>query len=201
MGYVRKRDLIEGYGALYSDELGIRLRPKNDREIFKWFLASVLFGAPIGEKNAKKTYGIFDSGGVTTPERILKTGWEGLVRLLDEGGYTRYDFKTADKLLEMASNFRERYGSSMTELYARSRGEAELERNLKALAKGVGPITIDIFLREMSGIWKVRPEHTPTAVRTARSLKIKLGPKFDKRLEAALVRYAHSKKRMLRPTS
>jgi hypothetical protein len=35
-----------------------------------------------------------------TPKQILKTGWDDLVKILDEGGYTRYDFKTADRLLE-----------------------------------------------------------------------------------------------------
>ncbi|MCJ7633095.1 hypothetical protein MUP77_11975, partial [Candidatus Bathyarchaeota archaeon] len=63
-------------------------------------LASLLFGAPITESSVVKTYNCFQKHGVLTPKQILKTGWDDLVKILDEGGYTRYDFKTADKLLE-----------------------------------------------------------------------------------------------------
>ena len=44
--------------------------------------------------------------GVLSPSKILETGWDGLVEILDEGGYTRYDFKTATKILEIAKIFR-----------------------------------------------------------------------------------------------
>jgi len=38
-----------------------------------------------------RTYNEF---GVTTPDKILEKGWDGLVRILGEGGYVRYDFST-----------------------------------------------------------------------------------------------------------
>jgi hypothetical protein len=41
---------------LYSEELGISLWENDDGEIFKWFLASLLFGARISETIAEKTY-------------------------------------------------------------------------------------------------------------------------------------------------
>ncbi|MCW6159482.1 MAG: hypothetical protein LVQ95_00110 [Candidatus Micrarchaeales archaeon] len=186
-----KRRLIKRYGKLYSEELGINLRSRKNKEIFKWFLASVLFGAPIGEKNAERTHRLFMRSRIDSPEAILKMGWDGLVKILDNGGYTRYDFKTADKLLEVAKNLKERYSSSLTALYAKSSTEKELEGNLMALAKGIGKVTAEIFLREMYGIWNVHPEHTPLAVKTAKRLNIRLGKKFDKKLDVALIRYAH----------
>jgi hypothetical protein len=39
----------------------------------------------------------------------VKTGWDGLVSTLDAGGYVRYDFKTATKLLEVMKNLIDQY--------------------------------------------------------------------------------------------
>jgi hypothetical protein len=186
-----KRELIRKYGTLYSEELGIKLKSKDRNEIFKWFLASVLFGAPISESAAKKTYILLNKNRVNTPEGILKKGWNGLVRILDNGGYTRYDFKTADKLLEMSKNMRANYRSDLNYLYHRASSQDELERMLK-LAKGIGNTTISIFLRDMANIWKVVPKHSDLAIATAKKLGIHFGKKFDKRLDTALVRYAHT---------
>jgi hypothetical protein len=41
---------------LYSEELGIDLASGDDEEVFKWFLASALFGGRISEDIAKRTY-------------------------------------------------------------------------------------------------------------------------------------------------
>jgi len=48
--------LIEKLGQRYSDILGINLKEGDEKEIFKWFLTSVLFGAPINETSVIKTY-------------------------------------------------------------------------------------------------------------------------------------------------
>ncbi len=91
--------LLDKCGQKYSEILGIDLSKGKDEEIFKWFFASLLFGAPITESSVIKTYKSFEKYDVLTPQKIVRTGWEGLVKILDEGSYTRYDFKTADKLL------------------------------------------------------------------------------------------------------
>jgi len=109
--------LVEKLGQKYSDILGINLETKNDGEIFKWFLASVLFGAPITETSVIETYKCFESHEVLTPEKILETGWDKLVKILDEGGYTRYDFKTSDKLLEVMGNLLTKYEGSLNLLH------------------------------------------------------------------------------------
>ena len=46
-----------------------------------------------------KTYRCFEKHGVLAPTKIVETNWDELVKILDEGNYTRYDYKTADKLL------------------------------------------------------------------------------------------------------
>ncbi|MGC8648717.1 MAG: hypothetical protein ACP5UN_00650 [Candidatus Micrarchaeia archaeon] len=182
--------LIKIYGRLYSEELGIKLSPDNEKEIFKWFIASVLFGAPINEANAKKTFFLLDKYKINTPERILKAGWDKVVRVLDEGGYTRYDFKTADKLLELAENIKKKGG--IIKIYKHSKTDEEFKLNLMNLAKGIGNTTVNIFLRDMYGIWKVNPEHTNAVLSAANKLNIKL-KKFNKYLDTALIRYIHKK--------
>ncbi len=112
--------LVENFGVKYSETLGIDLKSGREEEIFKWFLASILFGAPITEAAAVKTYKCFQKYSVLTPERILETGWDGLVRILDEGGYTRYDFKTADKLLIVMRNLVEKYDGKLAKIHEKS---------------------------------------------------------------------------------
>jgi hypothetical protein len=108
--------LVEGLGKRFSSQLRIDLSSGKNEEIFKWFLASILFGARISEAIVVKTYKEFEKEDVVSPSRILKTGWDGLVKILDRGGYVRYDFKTATKLLEVMKNFKDRYINVLTVL-------------------------------------------------------------------------------------
>lgn len=165
--------LLEKYGQKYSDILGIDLSKGRDEEIFKWFLAALLFGAPIQESSAIKTYKCLEKYKVLTPRRILETGWDGLVKILDEGSYTRYDFKTADKLLEVMKNLVEKYNGSLTLLYNNASDTLDLERSLKKLGKGIGDVTVSIFLRELRDIWeKANPNPTNLVILAAKKLRI-----------------------------
>ena len=85
---------------LYSEELGIYLKENNDNEIFKWFLASILFGTRISEKIAKNTYKTFEKYNLLEPRKMLKADWDFLVNpIMREGGYVRYDEKTSTQIL------------------------------------------------------------------------------------------------------
>ncbi|MEM1539612.1 MAG: hypothetical protein QXW82_02655 [Candidatus Bathyarchaeia archaeon] len=162
---------IENFGRKYSEILGIDLESGREEEIFKWFLASILFGAPITERTAIKTYKCFQKYNVLTPKRILETGWDGLVRILDEGGYTRYDFKTANKLLTVMQNLIEKYGGSLSNIHEKASDSRALEAELKSLGKGVGDVTVNVFLRELRGIWeKAKPNPTSLVIMAAKNL-------------------------------
>ena len=163
--------LVEDFGRRYSEILGIDFSSGKDEEIFKWFLTSILFGAPITEKAVIKTYKCFEKDDVLTPKRILGTGWNGLVEILDEGGYTRYDFKTADRLLEVMQNLIQRYNGSLTLFYDEASDEHDLEERLKELGKGIGDVTVRIFLRELRDVWeKANPEPTSLVICAAEKL-------------------------------
>ncbi|MDI6805255.1 MAG: hypothetical protein QMD20_01165 [Candidatus Bathyarchaeia archaeon] len=167
------KTLVENFGKRYSETLDINLASGKDEEIFKWFLASILFGAPITETSVIKTYKCFQKYNVLTPQRILQTGWDGLVRIMDEGGYTRYDFKTADKLLEVMQNLTQKYNGSLTLLYNQASNMQVLKNRLKDLGKGIGEVTVNIFLRELRNIWdKAKPEPTSLVLLAAKNLGI-----------------------------
>jgi endonuclease III len=164
---------VENFGQRYSEILDIDLSSGKDEEIFKWFMASVLFGAPITEKAVVKTYKCFQKYNVLTPKRILETGWDGLVKILDEGSYTRYDFKTADKLLEVMQNLTQRYGGRLTLLYNKASDGQDLEKRVKDLGKGIGDVTVSVFLRELRDVWeKANPNPTSLVVLAAKKLGI-----------------------------
>ena len=145
--------LIKAVGGQFSRQLGIELASNESPQIFKWFLAAVLFGARIGEGIAINTYKEFEKRKVTELQEILRTGWNGLVEILDAGGYSRYDFKTATKLLKIADKLRREYHGDLNQLHAQARDSQDLQGKLLAFP-GVGPVTVNIFLRELRGIWE-----------------------------------------------
>lgn len=184
--------IVNKFGRLYSEELGISVDSGKESELFKWFLASVLFGRRISEGIAINTYRGFEKEKVLTPQAILDTGWRKLVIILDTGGYVRYDFSVADNLINISKKLLSDYGT-LTELHKRALDSKDLEQRLLAF-KGVGPVTVSIFLREMRHVWtKADPEISPYAELAAEKLKINLKTldrhtKQFVRLERALLR-------------
>ena len=171
MKAVAPGDLVESRGGRYAPELGIDLAAPDPGERFKWFLAAVLYGARISESLARRTWHEFAARGVLTPDRILATGWDGLVAILDAGGYVRYDYKTATKLLDMCVALMRDYGGSLDALHDAAADPRDLERRIKALGKGIGDTTVGIYLRELRGIWaKAEPPLSPLAISGATAL-------------------------------
>jgi len=139
----------------------------------KWFLAAVLYGARISGKLAARAYQVFAARSIYTPEAVLEQGWDNLVALLDAGGYARYDFKTATKLLQIMASLKEQYQGSLERLHAVAADSSDLEARLQALAPGVGPATANIFLRELRGVWaKANPALSPLAQLAGEHLKL-----------------------------
>jgi len=136
---------------IYAKELGIDLSSKQETEYFKWFLASLLFGKPIQQEVAKRTYFEFVNNGLTSPDAILQAGWDKLVEVLDHGHYVRYDFSTATKLLDVSKTLKEKYGT-LTDLLKQSHSIDELSSRLEEF-KGIGPKTTEIFLRDVAPIF------------------------------------------------
>ncbi len=164
-------ELVRSHGGSYATALGIDLASADSGERFKWFLAAILYGTRITEQLATRTWHEFAARGVLAPQRIVDTGWDGLVAILDAGGYVRYDFKTATKLLAVCTTLLRDYAGDLDMLHAAATDPRDLEARLKALGKGIGDTTVAIFLRELRGIWsKAAPPLSPLAQMAARTL-------------------------------
>lgn len=153
--------------------LGIDLSGSASTEILKWFLASILFGARISESIVINTYRQFEKEKILSAKKMLDAGWDRLVKVLDDGGYVRYDFKTATKLLEVMGKLQKQYGGDLNRLHREARDSSDLESRLKNLGKGIGDVTVNVFLRELRGTWeKADPRPAELVVLAAKNLRL-----------------------------
>ena len=205
---VEVKKIMQDLGEPYSTMLGIDLK-NGDEAYSKWFLAAFLYAKPIREESATKTYRVFESHGLTTARAIADSTWDELVELLGKGGYTRYDDSTATRLLAIFGNLLDEYGGRLSQLYKESKDSCDLEVRIRELGKGIGPVTISVFLRDMRGVWpKADPEPTPRILETAKALGIDDVKKYASsshldlvRLETALHRYSRQMRKPVVPAS
>lgn len=132
-------------------DLGIDLPSRKEEELFKWFLACLLYGKPIQSHIAEQAWRKLIQAGLTSPAAVSRAGWDKLVALLDRAHYVRYDFSTATKLLDVCKELKHRYGT-LAILLSQARTPAELSRRLEEL-KHIGPVTARIFLGEIRLFW------------------------------------------------
>lgn len=179
---------------LYSEALGIELARGTDREAFKWLLASMLFGERISEAIAANTYRAFARHRVVTPRTILAAGPEFLVEhVMREGGYTRFDERKAEQIVRTCLSLVTTHRGRLSEMHRCAEDAADLERHVTAFP-GVGPVTANIFLRELRPWWrKAEPEPLPVVATLARRYRIPIND-FGRhtitftRIEAGLIR-------------
>ena len=137
--------------TITAADLGIDLPSKQEPELFKWFLACLLFGKPIQQEVARQAYYVITEAGITSADILAGRSWDDLVGLLDQGHYVRYDYSTATKLLDVSKSLVSQYGS-VSALVQDSSDAHQLEERLKAF-KGIGPVTAEIFVREVGPVW------------------------------------------------
>lgn len=136
-----------------AEDLGIDMARGGERALFKWFLASFLFGKPVQQAVAERTYHtLVDTHKLDSPRKICRHSWQQLVDMLGEGHYVRYDESTAERLLLLCHKLNDEYGGKLGQLHAASEGPADLKRRLLDF-KGVGPKTLQIFMREAGQVW------------------------------------------------
>jgi len=168
----------------YSQELGLDLRAKPDR--FKWFIASMLYAKRISSKIASATFRRFLEEGLTDPQSIASAGWDRIVEVLDSGGYVRYDFSTATNILESVRLLLEKYGGDVDKVHESASDSKDLEKRLMEF-RGFGPVAVNIFLRELRGVWgKADPE--PSSYAKAMASRLGLSDDLARRYESQLVR-------------
>jgi endonuclease III len=129
-------------------DLGIRVRSDDEESLFKWLLASFLFGKRIGQKVAAATWRVLvEVHGLDTPRKLCRCTHAQLVRMLGEGGYARYDESTAERLSLLCRMLLEQYQGRVLGIFEAAGSREDFERRLRQF-KGIGPVTVGIFMRE-----------------------------------------------------
>jgi endonuclease III len=140
----------------HASDFGLDVMSGDD-DMFRWFLLSYLFGKPIQSSVAAQTWKLFIARQLDTPWAILDMPHRGLVQLLDEGRYTRYDETTARALHTCMKQLIDNYEGSLILMLESSENEDEFSKRLQELY-GVGPKTAEIFMRETEEFFARRLE-------------------------------------------
>ena len=133
---------------LLPRDLGVEVHIGDESSLFKWFLASFLFGNRISQEIAAETWHVLVEGhGCDTPGKLCNLTHGQLVRMLGEGGYRRYDESTATRLSLLCQTLIDEYDGRILGVAEAAESREDLEHRLLAF-KGVGPVTLGIFMRE-----------------------------------------------------
>lgn len=131
--------------VITAQDLAIDLKSGDEVALFKWFIASFLMGKRIQADIAAQAYRVIvDQHGCDTPRKMASQSHR---QLLGEAHYVRYDETTATRLTALSKKLLEEYAGKIGEIHSRSESRGGFEKCL-AEFDGVGPKTVEIFMRE-----------------------------------------------------
>ncbi|MEU0845821.1 endonuclease [Streptomyces sp. NPDC005962] len=188
------RSLLDRQGTTYAADAGITLR-NTPGPLYQLLVLAHLLSARIKADIAVASARALFDAGMRDPRKMADATWQQRVDALGEGGYRRYDERTATQLGDAAELVLREYQGDLRRL--RDAGDP---RKLLREITGIGPAGVDIFLREAQGVW---PECAPYFGRkalegaervglptSAASLEKLVSGEDLPRLAAALVRVA-----------
>ncbi|MGW7001288.1 endonuclease [Streptomyces sp. NPDC054933] len=196
------RSLLHDHGRTFAADAGIRVR-NTPQPLYQLLVLACLLSARIrASVGTAAARALFDAG-LRDPQRMADTSWQQRVDALGEGGYRRYDERTATQLGDGARYLLDAYGGDLRRLRAEADGDVRTLRRLLRKLPGLGPVGADIFLREVQTTWpEVAPYFDGKAVEGAHKLGLPESPEALARLvgddeydvfAAALVRAALDK--------
>ncbi len=133
-----------------AEQLGLRagLHKADEKALFKWLLASFMFGKPIQQAVAERAYRVLvEQHGLDTAARLARCSQQELVRLLGQARYVRYDISTAARLMKFSRKLLDEYEGRVTAIRQQSTTREDFAQRLLAF-EGIGPKTLEIFMRE-----------------------------------------------------
>ncbi|PRB48738.1 DNA methylase [Pseudomonas sp. MYb2] len=138
--------------TISAKHLNIQLRRNDEDGLFKWLLASFLMGKRIQAEIAAQAYRVIvDQHGRDTPRKLAHCSHRELVAMLGEAHYVRYDETTAERLLALARRLNDEYAGKVSNMLEASTDRQAFEKRL-AEFDGIGPKTVEIFMREASAV-------------------------------------------------
>ncbi|MGW9117164.1 endonuclease [Streptomyces sp. NPDC055663] len=149
--------LLARCGTTYAAEAGIRLR-NTPQPLYQLLVLSDLLSARIRASVAVSAARALFAHGMRSPRRMAGATWQQRVDALGEGGYRRYDERTATQLGEGAQLLLADYGGDLRRLREEADGDLDALRAGLRRTPGIGPAGADIFVREVQAVW---PEVAP----------------------------------------
>ncbi|WP_406467151.1 endonuclease [Streptomyces sp. NBC_01594] len=149
--------LLSRYGTTYAAEAGIQLR-NTPQSLYQLLVLSDLLSARIRASAAVAAARALFAHGMRSPERMIGSTWQQRVDALGEGGYQRYDERTATQLDDGAQLLLVEYGGDLRRLRKEADGDLDILRAGLRRTPGMGPAGADIFVREVQAVW---PETAP----------------------------------------
>ncbi|MER5611959.1 endonuclease [Streptomyces sp. NPDC002215] len=149
--------LLARCGTTYAAEAGIRLR-NTPQPLYQLLVLSDLLSARIRASVAVSAARALFAHGMRSPRRMAAATWQQRVDALGEGGYRRYDERTATQLGEGAQLLLADYGGDLRRLREEADGDLDALRAGLRRTPGIGPAGADIFVREVQAVW---PEVAP----------------------------------------
>lgn len=144
--------LLRAHGKTYAEEAGIRLRD-TPQPLYRLLVLACLLSARIRASVAVDTARSLAEAGMKDPRRMAEATWQQRVDALGEGGYRRYDERTATQLGDGARLLLDRWRGDLRRLREEAGGDTGRLRKLLQELPGLGPTGADIFLREVQGVW------------------------------------------------
>ncbi|MCX5111325.1 endonuclease [Streptomyces sp. NBC_00378] len=149
--------LLTRCGTTYAAEAGIRLR-NTPQPLYQLLVLSDLLSARIRASVAVSAARALFAHGMRSPQRMAGATWQQRVDALGEGGYRRYDERTATQLGEGAQLLLADCGGDLRRLREEADGDLDALRAGLRRTPGIGPAGADIFVREVQAVW---PEVAP----------------------------------------
>lgn len=127
--------------------LGIDISEAYEVGVYKWLLASFLIGKRIRSSIAVEAYRtLVNRHGLDSPSKLAGCSHQALVKLLSQAGYARYDESTARRLHALGLHLEAELHAKLATVVTAS--ETGLFETWLLSLDGIGPKTLEIFLRE-----------------------------------------------------
>jgi endonuclease III len=134
--------------TITARDLQINLEASNEDGLFKWLIASFLMGKRIQGEIAAQAYRVIvGKHQCDTPSKLAGYSHRQLVSMLGEAHYVRYDETTARRLTALANKLNQEYAGKVMNMLKASANHREFKKRLASF-EGIGPKTVEIFMRE-----------------------------------------------------
>lgn len=168
--------LLDHEGRTYAEDAGITLR-NTPQPLYQVLVAACLLSARIKASVATAAAHELFAAGMRDPRKMCDAGRQQRVDALGRGHYRRYDERTATQLGEGARLLLDRYRGDLRRLRDEADGDPDAMRRALREVPGLGPVGVEIFLREVQAVWpETRPLFDGKALKGAERLGLPTRP-------------------------